>query len=209
MNAMRIENVPSWREIREFYDTVAASEEWAAGMYRAEFQRQRLARVKELVSLILPFTGGKVLEIGCADGTMTRWLAERAESVVAVDIAKPCIERCQALGLENVQFLCGTARTVRQTGFDLAIASEVLEHCVEPEAEMQRLREMARGILATVPISEMPNPDAFSVEAFRNPQKAGDGTGHIWAMRPDTFRALFLEVWWYEDNGLSAIVVGR
>ena len=74
---------------------------------------------------------------------------------------------------------------------------------------MSLLRWLSNRVLATVPINEDPNPDAFSVEAYCRPQKPGDGTGHIWAFRPDTFQALFNEVYHYEDNGVSAIALGR
>jgi hypothetical protein len=74
---------------------------------------------------------------------------------------------------------------------------------------VEKLGRLAKVILASVPIHEWPNEDAFSVEAFEHPQKNGDGTGHIWCFRPQTFRELFDEVYWYEDNGFSAIVVGR
>jgi 2-polyprenyl-3-methyl-5-hydroxy-6-metoxy-1,4-benzoquinol methylase len=34
---------------------------------------------------------GRALEIGCAAGAFTRWLAERCDSVVALDIAEPAV----------------------------------------------------------------------------------------------------------------------
>lgn len=41
----------------------------------------------ELATLdrLLPLTGKRLLEIGCGDGRLTRTLAERAASVVAID----------------------------------------------------------------------------------------------------------------------------
>jgi len=206
--AMRIEKIPSARAIQSFYDTIAEMAGYQERMYQADFQKQRLGRVKELLAPMLPLCQ-KVLEVGCADGMLTRWLAERVAHVVAIDRARPCIERCEKLGLEDVTFVHGTLRTVKDTDFDLAVASEVLEHCVDPEAEVERLRGMAKVILATVPISEMPNERAFFVDAYLQPEKAGDGSGHIWAFRPDTFKALFSEIQHYEDNSLSAIVIGR
>jgi len=85
----------------------------------------------------------------------------------------------------------------------------VLEHLRDPEAFMATARKLGKGILATTPINESPNPRAFSVEAAANPVTNGDGSGHIWCFREDTFRALFDEVWWYEDNGVTALIVGR
>jgi len=210
--AMRIEKVPTTRERMAYYEACAEKEGYQLRMYAPQHQPHqgwRIERLKALVSLILPFTSGKVLEVGCADGMFTQWLSGLARQVTAIDIIPICIERCRQLELENVEFVCGTLAKVKDTDFDLAIASEVLEHCVDPEAEMVRLRGMARGVLATVPITEMPNPEAFSVEAYKNPQKAGDGSGHIWAFREDTIRALFEEVWHYETNGIFALIVGR
>lgn len=211
--AMRIKTIPSQKEMRDFYNAAGAAEGFQANMYapmHQPHQGRRLAQVKDLVSIILPFTvSKKVLEMGCADGLVTQWLAERANSVVATEVIRACIERCKRLELSNVKFLCGTLEAVKEEDFDLALACEVLEHCLDPELEMARLRSRARGILVSVPISEMPNEDAFSLEAGRNPKKPGDGSSHIWCFREDTVRALFEEVWHYWDDGISAILVGR
>lgn len=211
MRALRIETVPSDEEIASFYHACSSLGPYQPGMYQHRPQQDRLKRIKRLLSVMLPFCRG-VLEVGCCDGLMSQWIASRAPFLVGVDIASPCIERCQELELPNACFLVGTAFDdgVWYAGrYDLAVASEVLEHQRDPQATVARLRELAGLMLASVPIRERPNADAFSVEALKNPQKPGDGTGHIWAFRPDTFRALFDEVCWYEDNGYSAIVVGR
>jgi len=213
--ALRIGKVPSPKQLRAFYNAIAKEPGYQEAMCREPHQKARLARIKELLTVILPFAP-RVLEWGCADGLLTRWLAERADWVVAIDWARPCIERCRKLGLRNVGWFCGSLEAYERKalaeeydGFDLAVASQVLEHCLDPVAEVRRLARLAGGILASVPIAEEPNPDAFSLEARRNPKKPGDGSGHIWCFRPDTFRALFREVWWYEDNGIDAIILGR
>ena len=213
--ALRLEHVPTPEEVRAFYDTIAAEPGFQAGIYRADHQCQRFRRLKELLSIILPFAP-RVLEVGCGDGLLTRWLAARADWVVGIDMARPCIERCRALGLSNVAFFHGTLEEYEEKllesgwyGFDLAIASEVLEHTFDPAEEVARLGRLASVILATVPITETPNPDAFSIEAFRHPKKAGDGTGHIWCFRPDTFKALFKHIYHYEEIGVSALILGR
>lgn len=207
-NAMQIEKIPSARAMREFYDAVSQEPGYQERMYRIAHQQWRLGRIKELLTPMLPLCQ-KVLEVGCADGMLTQWLAERVPHVTAIDRAAPCIERCLALGLPNVEFVNRPLRMIKETEFDLAVISEVLEHLRDPEAELERLGKMAKVILATVPVSETPNKDAFSVEAYHNPKKAGDGTGHIWAFRLDTFKALFTEIRHFESNGISAIVIGR
>ena len=147
--------------------------------------------------------------MGCCEGMVTEWLAGKVEAVTAVEPIPVLVERCRQLGLENVTWVCGTTRNIKEAGFDLAIICEVLEHCIDPEAEMERLRGMAKVILASVPIAEMPNENAFDVDRHWNPQRAGDGSGHIWCFREDTFKALFQEVHHFETDGISAIIVGR
>jgi hypothetical protein len=211
MQALRIDPIPSDEEIASFYHACAAQGPYQPGMYQHRPQQDRLKRIKRLLSGMLPLCDG-VLEAGCCDGLLSEWIASRCDHLVGVDIAQPCVERCFDLGIVNARFLVGTifGRTVAWGGpYELAVATEVLEHVRDPKAHLVRMGQLARVVLASVPIRERPNPDAFSVEGFSNPKKPGDGTGHIWCFRPDTFRALFDEVFWYEDNGYSAIVVGR
>ena len=209
--AMRIEKIPSAREIRDFHDAMAEKEGYQLRMYAPQHQPHqgwRLGQLKALLEPMLPHCP-KVLEVGCADGMFTPWLAERAQEVVAIDIVPVCIERCQALGLANVTFILGEVKAVKDTDFDLALACEVLEHCLDPEKEMARLREKAEIIVASVPITETPNEDAFNIDRYWHPQKPGDGSGHIFCFREDTFKALFEEIYQYETDGISAIIVGR
>lgn len=217
--AMRLREIPPPEERRRFYDAIAAPPGWQERMYVRDHEKRRWEQVMGLLESLLLLRGGRVLEVGCADGLMTASIARRADWVVGVDVAAPCIERCEALGLENASFFCGTlaefeeselAAGWRETGFDLAVASEVLEHTEDPAEELDRMRRWARWILASVPITEIPNETgAFSVEASRHPRKQADGTGHVWYFRPDTFKALFSEIVAYQDNGVCGIVLGR
>jgi len=203
---LRIEKVPTKRQIERFYNDIAAAP-YQARMYETQpHARDRLRRLLDLVPI-----GGRVLEVGCCDGYVSRDLAARADWLVGVDIAGACVERCHALGLDNAEFVQGTIEELAADlgEFDLVVASEVLEHQRKPDEFLRLLSTLAPRVIVTVPISENPNADTFSVEAFHNPRKAGDGSGHIWCPRPDTFRALFDEIEHYEDNGVSAIIVGR
>ncbi len=223
LNALRIETIPSDEEIREFYNAVAALGPMEAGMYRSPPQINRLARIKEMLTLILPWAR-IVLEMGCCDGWLTEWMAPRTEYILAFDLAEACIDRVRAASAPSyahVDCVSGDLEyTLTHTAWDsfdpygsefgLAIASEVLEHCPDPEAVVKRLGEVAHGILASVPIRETPSPGAFSVEAFQHPKRGGDGTGHIWCFRRDSFKSLFTEIWHYEEiMGCSAIILGR
>ena len=217
--AMRLENIPGPEEIRAFHDAIARPDIFQEHMYAEPWHRWRLDRAKEILKLMLLLCPqSRVLEVGCADGILTEWLAGRAESVTGVDVAKLAIGRCKKLKLGNADFFCGTfaeyvaakeSEGCKVEGYDLAIISSVLEHIPDPVEELRLLTDHAKWILASVPINETPNPDAFNAELFYHPRKCADGTGHIWYFRPDTFQALFREVVLYEDNGVNAILVGR
>ena len=97
----------------------------------------------------LPPRPGSVLEVGCSIGVLTRLLAPRCRSLVAID----CSERALALARER---LCGCANvTLAQAEFpaaapaaDLVLCSEVLYYLDELafEGALDRLAEaLARG----------------------------------------------------------------
>lgn len=205
---MRLSEIPSDEEIVAFYNAGTAKPGCQERMYEAAHRKDFLARLQRLLSVILPFAP-RVLELGCADGLISQWIAPRVRCLYGIDIAKPCIERCEALELSNATFLLGRLEEHSLGFFDLALAMDVLEHTRDPYRTIGRLRMLSLRILASVPINENPNLDAFSLAAQENPQKIGDGSGHIWCFRQDTFRAVFQEVYHYEDNGITAIILGR
>lgn len=207
----RIETLPTATEILAYYETTATVPDFQARMYQAAHRRYTWGRVQALLSAILPFTPS-VLEVGCADGLVSRWVAERVEYLAAIDITEACIERCEALGLGNAHFGLMDAAHIDDGidgDFDLIVAMDVIEHLEDPRAFVESVRGKARALFVTTPINELPNPRAFDIDAYHEPRAIGDGSGHIWCFREQSFRALFDEVWWYEDNGVTAIIVGR
>jgi len=209
---MRIDVIPDAEERAAFYQAVSESPHTQALMYRAPYQQRRLQTYADIFQKMAPFLND-VLELGCSDGKMTQRLAHCARHITAVDVSANCIERAMSRGLDNVTWVCndvaGAVDRLAWGGahFDLVVASEILEHLIDPKGLMVRLRELTGAVLASAPIKEQPNPDAFSVAAYRNPKKAADGTGHIWYFRPDTFRALFSSVWWEQDIDRTSLMV--
>lgn len=206
---LQIADIPTAAERRAFYESVAATDGFQARMYYTPHNVKRGQRTRELLGMILPFAP-KVFELGCADGIMSRWIAARCQYLVGIDIAGVCIRRCEALGLPNAEFHRGELEDIASIGdFDLAVATEVLEHVPDPQETVHRLGSMARGILATVPTNEEPTATAFRTDRYHHPQWIGDGAGHITSFRRDTFCALFRDIWHYEEFGITALVVGR
>ena len=86
---------------REFFEGLwAKGDPWA--IETAELTQREHAR---LIELLEGRRYGRVLEIGCGAGAFTRRLAAISDSVLALDIASPAIERARAMNLgPSVEF---------------------------------------------------------------------------------------------------------
>ena len=210
MKTMRIESIPSDDEILEYVTAIAGDGGFQASMYQVEHRLDLWRRVRYILSLILPLTP-RVLETGCAEGLVSSWIAPQVERLVGLDFLPVGIRACEARELPNAEFHLMNLRDLTPDfgEFDLVLCCDVLEHLPDPRAFMATIKQLGRGILATTDINEFPNPLAFNLAAHANPQTNGDGSSHIWSFREDTFKALFDEVWHYEDNGVTAIIWGR
>lgn len=89
----------------EFENRYAASREDAWGYLKNPLHAERLARILARVPAEI---SGTVLEVGCAEGFVTRQLSTRATQVVACDLSAEAIQRAQKYceGLGNLQFHC-------------------------------------------------------------------------------------------------------
>ncbi|MFN9290855.1 MAG: class I SAM-dependent methyltransferase, partial [Planctomyces sp.] len=87
----------------------------------------------------------RLLELGCAEGFLTRRLAGLAEEIVACDLSEMAVQRAQAYcsDLSNVRFLATDVRDRLPEGsFDECLASDVLYYLSPSEIEVlgDRLR---------------------------------------------------------------------
>ncbi len=208
-DAMRIDPIPSEDEILAFVNAIAKP--GFQTTMNLPLHRQNLSvRIHRVLTLLLPFTP-RVLEAGCAEGIMSEWVAARVETLVGVDFIDIGIKACKARKIKNAKFKLGNLVDLNLGvgEFGLVLACDVLEHLRDPAAFIEAALMAGKAILATTPIAENPNPRAFSIEAAEHPVQNGDGSSHIWSFREDTFRALFDEVLWYEDNGVTGLIVGR
>lgn len=92
---------------------------------------------------------GKALEIGCAEGIFTAMLAERCNSLLAVDISSVALERAQhrCEREEHVRFQELDIRVDPLPGsFDLVVVVHVLEYIRNPMA----LRSIREKIIASL-----------------------------------------------------------
>ena len=95
----------------------------------------------------LPAQAGRALDVGCGTGVFARRLAERAESVDAVDVSPQMIAaaRAGAAGMPNVRWLLGDVLTLELEagGYDIVTAIASVHH-LPLAAGLARLASVVR-----------------------------------------------------------------
>jgi 2-polyprenyl-3-methyl-5-hydroxy-6-metoxy-1,4-benzoquinol methylase len=143
-----------------------------------EETRKEYVNYFKLLEPVVKHARGRVLEIGCGIGNMTRWLAQsdQVESVLAVDGFQEGLERVTAAKLPKVETLCALADKLQLPAgrkFDTVIMTEILEHLYADEerallvAILPHVAPGARYIVST-PIGWM--HDAYHVRGFSKRQ---------------------------------------
>lgn len=117
---------------------------------------------------------GRVLEIGCGTGTMTRWLANSpaVQSILAVEGFEDGLKQLRDAAMQKVTTLCAQADKLQLPSgsrFDTVVMTELIEH-LYPDEEAALLKSIrphlapaARFIVST-PIGWM--ADRFHVRGF-------------------------------------------
>ncbi|MBS1170580.1 MAG: SAM-dependent methyltransferase [Burkholderiaceae bacterium] len=103
----------------------------ASGMRIAMPEPRRVADESEIIDEVLSLKGAAVLELGCGPARMTRIVAPRAASVVALDVDERQHEKnLQIKDLPNVVFGLGGAESipVRDAEFDVVFMFKSLHH---------------------------------------------------------------------------------
>jgi 2-polyprenyl-3-methyl-5-hydroxy-6-metoxy-1,4-benzoquinol methylase len=106
---------------------------------------------------------GRILDVGCGNGVISRHLGRLGFNVTGVDVSEKTIEKARSLttGLPNVQFLKKSAEELVASGekYDAVICSEVLEHLSNPGALLEVLYSTLADngkLIVTVPNGKGP-----------------------------------------------------
>jgi SAM-dependent methyltransferase len=91
----------------------------------------------------------RIVEIGCGIGRLTRARAERAASVVAVDVSERMLAKARESnpGLDNVVWRLGDGESLRGIGdasADACFSHVVFQHIPDPEITLGYVREIGR-----------------------------------------------------------------
>jgi nickel-type superoxide dismutase maturation protease len=137
---------------------------FAAGYER--LSRSDPPTIREWLARRLPERGERALDAGCGAGRHTEVLAERFDSVTAVDVSGKLICLARAYRpRSNVTYEATDLLDVTdETGFDLVFSSTALHHLPDLRAALDHLRGLVRSGGAAILIdcvSSWPTPPRF------------------------------------------------
>jgi SAM-dependent methyltransferase len=132
---------PLYSPYRDSYDADFMAAHADVYERRTRWTRMRLANVRELVD---PHPGERVLDLGCAAGSITHFLSTFGCDVVGVDSAPTSIEAAHRLNpdLEFALADCSDLPFAAES-FDKAVAADLTEH-LDEETLVGMFRECLR-----------------------------------------------------------------
>lgn len=148
-------------------------------------------------------SGKRVLDIACGEGYGSHLLAEKAMSVVGIDLDATAIAHAQEkYSLHNLKFLQGDCSSLplNNGSVDLVVSFETLEHHAEHEAMMTELRR----VLSPTGVLLISTPDRRHYSDERNYVNPF----HVRELYADEFRQLILRHFPHADFYGQRIVYG-
>ena len=126
----------------------------ACRYYGTDVTRYRGGIDDFILSHISP--GDRVLDVGCADGRLTRIIADKAGKAVGLDINKVCAgEIYNGPGCKKIGFMTGDVATSEfKERFDVAVLVHTIEHLKDSGLALRRLSGYARKIVIETPDCE-------------------------------------------------------
>lgn len=150
----------------------------------------------------------RILDVGCAQGTLALLLAERGHKVTAVDIRPQFLDYARSrYSHGEIDFLAANVlEDELPDGFDLVFANQIIEHLVYPAQLLERLSRLLKPggrLIVTTPNghyikNNLPSySDLGDPRAWEHMQFSADGDGHFYAYLAgeleDVFRSVGLQ----------------
>lgn len=181
-------------DVREIWDPRIAPQVW----------NQYHNQLDTYLAVLGPNGGLKILDVGCAQGTLALLLAERGHEIWAVDIRREFLDYAASRHESGtVHFVCGNALELDlDTRFDVIFANQVIEHVVYPGQVFARAKALlapgGRLVVATPNHDYIMNAlpsfrDLGDVERYAGRQHSADADGHFFAYRGCELHELLLQ----------------
>lgn len=146
----------------------------------------------------------RILDVGCAQGTLALLLAEAGHHVTAVDLRSEFLDYARTRYEKgDICFVQGNAMELGLPGpFDLIFANQILEHLVHPVELIRGLTGLLTPggrLVATTPNggylkSKLPLYRELGDPAqYEDRQFFPDGDGHFFAYSPEELQTIFSE----------------
>jgi len=201
---------PSWSdEVKALYDH-DMQEMWDASIapHIYNMYHDELRRYQEIAGTV-PL---RILDVGCAQGTLALLLAEAGHQVTALDLRAPYLEYARSRYEKgSISFVEGNVLELDLEGsYDLIFANQILEHLVYPRemiSGLMKLLSPGGRFVATTPSfhylkSRLPSFTSLGdPEQYKDKQFFPDGDGHFFAYTSDELRSIA------EQAGLSNVRV--
>ena len=104
-----------------------------------------------IYDLIKPFVRGKVLEVGCGLGAMTRHLVKDGIELVSIDLdewhvteMKKTFRNQPNLSLYKMDFLSNNGDVLESSSFDTILLINVLEHMKKEADTIEKIHELLK-----------------------------------------------------------------
>jgi SAM-dependent methyltransferase len=147
----------------------------------------------------------RILDVGCAQGTLALMLAERGHTVTAIDIRPQFLAYAKSRYTKgDIQFIAANALEDELPGeHDLIFANQVIEHLVYPRQFLSRLGLLLKPggcLVTTTPNHDyiknhLPNyTELGDPRGWEHLQFTADGDGHFFAYSAEELQTLFESV---------------
>lgn len=114
----------------------------------ADLPPQRVTKeIQQIIEVMKPFVSGRVLDVGCGDGTLSDGISKLAQvtEVTGIDISNTAIEIAKSK-YPHVTYRVGEVTNLpfASDAFDIVTAIEVVEHIYDTERMFQELSRVLK-----------------------------------------------------------------